>query len=350
MEGKKRLMDTLPMTDIAADPRLEGTRRWPVTAPWDGPIGGVTAWRRTDVREADFRLPIPAAVLAELDAVVAALRAHPVPTLMLSAADFLLAAARTFMAQVHAVLRDGVGFAVLHRLPVERWSKAESSAIYWLLSQMIERPVAQAYKGTMLYDVWDTGQDTGPRVRADVTNDDLSWHTDYGFNHPPPYLGLLVLATAKTGGESAAASLHAAHDVLRDRHPDLLARLYRPFAWNRQGEHPEGDPICSWNPIFSVIDGTVRTRFNKFLQPVGYRLLGREIDPQGMAALQALHDVLSEPEMQVEFVLEAGQVQYVNNSRVVHRRTGFEDWEDPALKRHLVRIFLRDEGRRSYMG
>lgn len=344
-------MDSLPPPDdLAADPRLEPTRRWPVTAPFDAEITGVTAWRRDDIRTEDWRLPIPGPVLEELEAVVATLRAHPVPTLMLSATDFPLEASRGFMAGVHAVLRDGIGFAVLHRLPVERWSKEEAKAVYWLLSQMIERPVAQAYRGTMLYDVWDTGQDTGPRVRADVTNDELSWHTDYGFNHPPPHLGLLVLATAKRGGESAVASLHSAHNALRARDPALLARLYRPFAWNRQGEHPEGDPICSWNPVFSVIGGEVRTRFNKFLQPVGYRLLGREIDAQGMDALNALHDMLMDPALQVPFVLEAGQIQYANNARVVHRRTGFEDWDDPARRRHLVRIFLRDEGRRSYMG
>lgn len=343
-------MDGIALTDLAADPRLEPSRRWPVTAPHDAEIAGITAWRRDDLRPEEWRLPVPPEVLAELEAVVAALRAHPVPVLMLSAADFALAATRRFMGRVHAQLRDGIGFAVLHRLPVERWSKEEAKSVYWLLSQMIERPVAQAYRGTMLYDVWDTGQDTGPRTRADVTNDDLSWHTDYGFNHPPPYLGLLVLGTAKSGGESGVASLHAGHNVLRARRPDLLARLYRPFAWNRQGEHPEGDPVCSWNPIFSVIGGEVRARFNKFLQPVGYRLLGREIDAEGMEALQMLHDVLSEPGMQAEFVLEAGQVQYVNNARIAHRRTGFQDWDEPERKRHLVRIFLRDEGRRSYMG
>lgn len=33
-----------------------------------------------------------------------------------------------------------------------------------------------------------------------------------------------------------------------------------------------------------------------------------------------------------------------------HMRTEYEDYEEPEAKRHLVRIFLRDEGRPSYMG
>jgi alpha-ketoglutarate-dependent taurine dioxygenase len=86
------------------------------------------------------------------------------------------------------------------------------------------------------------------------------------------------------------------------------------------------------------------------LQPVGYRLVGREIDQDGLDALNALHDILSEPENHVDFVLAPGQMEFLNNSRIAHRRTAFVDHADPVLKRHLSRIFLRDEGRRSYMG
>jgi hypothetical protein len=339
-------MNNIPL----GDPRLDASRSWPSTPPFLQKITGPTAWGRDDVGEADWKLPIPAAALAEIEAVVQSLRSDPVPTELLRPQDFTLPACRALMDRVHAVLRDGVGFAVLDRLPVERYATPESTAIYWLLSQLIERPVAQAFKGTMLYDVWDTGLDTGPRTRADVTNDDLSWHTDYGFNHPPPYLGLLVLGTARTGGESAVASLHAGHNALLRRHPEMLARLYQPFVWNRQGEHPAGAPICTVNPVFSVIDGVVRARYNRSLQPAGYRQIGQEIDTLGMAALNTLHDIMMEPEFQVHFVLEPGHIQYANNSRVVHRRTGFEDWPEPERRRHLVRIFLRDQGRRSYMG
>ena len=53
----------------------------------------------------------------------------------------------------------------------------------------------------------------------------------------------------------------------------------------------------------------------------------------------------------LSFSLEAGQIQYVNNFRIAHRRTEYEDAPDgPQARRHLVRIFLRDEGRRTFMG
>lgn len=332
------------------DPRVDTSRPWPVTLVSMAPLPRQTAWRRTELAATDWQLPIDANCLAELDQVMHELRNHPVPTLLLEPAGFKLDACRALMARVKHLLDAGAGFAVLDRLPVATYSKEELTAIYWLLSQMIARPVAQAFKGSLLYDVWDTGQKTSTRVRADVTNEELGWHTDYGFNNPPPYIGLLVLRTARSGGASATASLHTAHEVLRQRDPALLQRLYQPYVWNRQGEHPKDAPICSANPIFSASGPALRARFNRRLQPVGYRLLGQEIDELGLTALDTLHDVLSEPENAFEFTLEAGQIEYLNNFRTAHRRTAFEDFDDPDLRRHLVRIFLRDEGRRSYMG
>jgi hypothetical protein len=43
-------------------------------------------------------------------------------------------------------------------------------------------------------------------------------------------------------------------------------------------------------------------------------------------------------------MLERGQVQFLNNYDLAHTRTAFRDATHPALKRHLVRYWLRDEG------
>ena len=333
-----------------SDPRIDTTRSWRLSDPPPGPLPPHTAWRRADLAERDWLVPIPPECLREIDAVVRELRADPIPTLVLTQADYDLAHCRMLMARVKAALDDGPGFVVLDRLPVDAYDKAELATVYWLLSQMIARPVAQSFGGTLLYDVHDTGRKTDVRVRADVTNEDLSWHTDYGFNNPPPYIGLLVLRTAKAGGESAVASLHTGHDVLRARNPGLLRRLYEPFVWNRQGEHPDDAPVCTWNPVFAAAGNAVRARFNRRLQPAGYMLLGQQIDELGCEALDTLHDVLSEPEQTLAFRLEAGQLEFLNNARVAHCRTAFEDHAEPDRKRHWLRIFLRDEGRRSYMG
>ena len=314
-------------------------------------LTGPGVWERREVCERDWLIPIPPAALAEIEDFVLTLRGHPMETIALDPRDYPLDACCRFMARVRDVLDNGVGFAVLDRLPTEAFAKAELKRVYWLLSGMIARPVAQSFDGRLLYDVLDTGARIGTRVRGDLTRQELSWHTDYGFNFPPPYVGLLVLRTAQEGGISSVSSMLAAHNLLRDRHPALLGRLYEPFCWNRQGEHADGDPVVHRYPVFSYDGREVRGRFITWLLYKGYELTGEPFDQLGQDAIETMFDIMSESGRHASFSLESGQIQYLSNFRIAHRRTEYEDaTDDPEARRHLVRIFLRDEGKRSFMG
>ena len=322
----------------------------PAPRVFDGRIEPPRAWTNREVTEQRWRLTIPAAALAEIDTALATLRANPLDTRLLSPDDYRLDACRAFMLQVQAVLDEDLGVAVLDRLPVDRYSKDELTAVYWLLSSLIARPVAQAFDGRMLYDVYDSGKQIDTRVRGDLTGAELIWHSDYGFNHPPPYIGLLVLRTAREGGISSAASMLTAHNVMQQRAPELLRRLYQPFYWNRQGEHRDGESLTHFYPVFEYDGSALRSRFNRRLIYKGYELAGVPLDELGQAAVETMFEVMSEPEHHFTFELAPGQIQYMNNFRIAHRRTHYVDYDEPDARRHLVRIFLRNEGRRSYMG
>ena len=47
---------------------------------------------------------------------------------------------------------------------------------------------------------------------------------------------------------------------------------------------------------------------------------------------------------------ERGQLQFLNNRKIVHYRSRFVDDEDPARKRHLVRTWYRESGLPTYDG
>ena len=65
---------------------------------------------------------------------------------------------------------------------------------------------------------------------------------------------------------------------------------------------------------------------------------------------EALETILREADAARTFSFEPGQIQYVNNFALGHRRSAFEDAPDEGYKRHLVRLWLRDYGRRGYGG
>ena len=48
----------------------------------------------------------------------------------------------------------------------------------------------------------------------------------------------------------------------------------------------------------------------------------------------------------LEFTLEPGEAIFFNNCTMLHRRTAFADHGEPAMKRHLLRLWLMLDGGR----
>lgn len=319
-------------------------------------IDGVSAWTRDTIRPEDWLVPLPPTCLAELDAALAATRGHAGPLHTLGTQGLQLDACRLFAHRLRSKYLDaGPMFAVVDRLPSDRYSDEEMTRAYWLLSCLVSRPVEQTVKGTMLFDVWDTGLASqmvpGSGIRATVTNLDLNFHNDNCFNTVmPDYVGLLCLHPAKRGGTSKAISFHTLHNILRDEDPELLERLYQPLWWDRHKEFPPGDLPYVENPVFEAVDGLPKARFSSYNIRGGYQIRNETPDATLQQALQRLVALFGTPELQCEFDMAAGQIQYVNNRAIGHARSEFEDGATPEQRRHLVRLWLRDLGGIRYPG
>lgn len=302
------------------------------------------SWTRESISPEGWLIPLPVDCVAELDEVAAAVRAAPRPVDTLDPADFSLRACAAVMASVRAKLETDTGLAVVDRFPVERYSHAENLAIGWLLAAMLGQVVAQKANGTRLYDVKDSGQALGYGVRRSVTNLGQPFHTDGGWLwKAPAFVGLFCLESAMEGGLSRFASLVTAHHELRRRRPELLARLYRPFYWDRQGEHPPDAPRVSRQPVFEFEGGTLASRYYEDYVRNGSRMAGEALDDEGAEALDAMREIVDDPANWVEFRIEKGQLQYLNNRQFAHSRTAFKD-AGPGQGRHMLRLWNRDEG------
>ena len=192
-------------------------------------------WTRETLASADWTVTLPAAAIGELLAVRDEIRRAPVPTFLLDPRDFRLDACRATMAEVRRRAQSGPMFAVLDRLPMDQLTRDEAIQLYWLMSSLLARPVAQKITGQMFYDVMDTGAKLRPGsgIRPTVTNVDLRFHNDNSYNQTPPeYVCLLCLHPAKQGGITQVMSVATVHAALQQSHPELMARLYKPF-WRR---------------------------------------------------------------------------------------------------------------------
>jgi len=315
-------------------------------------IDGPSAWMKPEVRVEEYQIDFSAVCLDEIRRAVDEIRAFPLPAILRGPDDFVMPACRREMARVRQILDGGRRFAIVDRLPIAEMNAEEATAIYWLLSSMVSRPVAQKLDGTMIYDVLDTGQQAlpGSGVRPDKTNIEIRFHNDNAYNDTPPdYVGLFCLRQAQSGGHSRVISFHTAYNALLARFPGYVQRLYQPFWFDRQREYRPGESAIFSAPVFEN-DGELKARFSVHQISGGYALHGEPIDIEGEVAIAAMLDIFDDGALAIDFDLEPGQIQFVHNRALGHSRTAFVDHPEPERKRHLVRLWMRDHGRRAYPG
>ena len=308
-------------------------------------------WLADDIKSDDFLVRLPADTLNEIDRLVDFLLDNPLPLLQRKLDEFELPACRATMAKMKSILDDGVGFAVLDSLPMDKYPIDHLLEIYWLLGQCIGRPVAQKWNGQMIYDVADTGADYAYGTRGSYTSVELNFHTDNAFARMvPDYVGLFCRHPAKSGGISRFCSLYSVHQRMLDQYPQALERLYQPVLFDRQKEHRDGaEPVCL-APCFSWRNKRLFARANVSLIRKGYAVAGEPMDAALADALEAIEEVCAAEDLWCEAALERGQIQYLNNHEVGHYRSAFEDFDEPERKRHLYRLWHRESGSTSYDG
>ena len=308
-------------------------------------------WLARDITPGDWVVELSDAARAEIDRLAEYLEQNPLPTLQRNIDGFALPACRAVMSRMKQILDDGVGLAVLDRLPMDAWANDTQLSIYWLLGQCIGRPVAQKWNGEMIYHVADTGADYAYGTRGSYTSVELNFHTDNAFARmPPDYVGLFCRQPAKSGGVSRFCSLYSVHQRMLEQYPEELARLYQPVLYDRQKEHREGAaPVCL-APWFAWRNGRLHARANASLIRKGYEVAEEAMDTLLVAALDAIDEVCAAPDLWLEATLQRGQIQYLNNREIGHYRSAFDDFDDPERKRHLYRLWHRETGDRSYDG
>src|SRR5690606_20456088 len=147
-------------------------------------------------------------------------------------------------------------------------------------------------------------------------------------------VGLLCLHTALRGGESRIASAGAVYNALLESRPDLLEVLHRPFHWDRQGEEAPGEQPWFELPPLSEVDGTPRFFY------LGWYIRDAQRHPEvprltdeQLEAMELLEAIANDPAVHVEMDFRPGDIQWINNGRVLHAREAYDDAEDPAERR-----------------
>jgi hypothetical protein len=301
------------------------------------------AWRAETIDAPDsWYYALSERSLCALDQVAQAWQRESQPVTDLRVSDGGCAACAEDIGRVRAALEVGRGFAIITPGQQGRYSPAQLQALYWLVGNVLGRPVEQNVQGTLLYDVRDTGQDVRYGARFSVTNADSTFHTDNSFGTDiVDYVGLLCLNPAKSGGLSQVVSGHAVQRELLATHPDAWEVLRRPFHFDRRGGLRPGDAPTVRFPILGGNGPQLLVRYLRYWIEVGHDKAGLPITTEQVSAMDVLDRVAGERGLRVEFTLRPGEMLFVNNRWILHNRTAFEDFAEAERQRHFVRLWLK---------
>jgi hypothetical protein len=306
------------------------------------PVTDPRAWRATTIDEpSSWYYVLPARCLAALDETIGRLRREPRTIIDLLVADTACGGCEDDLRPALAALEWGRGFVIIEGLRSERYSAPELQTIYWLVGQLLGKPVAQNVQGTLLYDVRDTGQDVRYGARFSVTNAETGFHTDNSFGETiVDYVGLLCIRPAKAGGRNQVVSAYALCNELLAKYPAVLPTLFQPFHVDRRGGLRLGEAATVRFPILQGEGDDLVCRYLRYWIEAGHEKAAQPLTDTQRRALAVLDQVLGEAALQVAFDLKPGDMFFINNRWILHNRSAFEDHVEPARKRHYVRLWL----------
>ncbi|MGE0260574.1 MAG: TauD/TfdA family dioxygenase [Alphaproteobacteria bacterium] len=310
-------------------------------APPHRRVEGPSAWIGAEMRrrEEEWTYRLSPAEIAEIEQATREVRARGLDIAAITRDDFLLPTLGPALDRLRGEVIGGRGFVRLRGMPVADRPIAESATAYWGVGSYFGKARSQNAKGHLLGHVYDLGRGLSaenPNIRSYATAERQNFHIDRC-----DLVALLCLRRAKSGGQSMLVSAMTLHNVMAERRPDLLERLYRPVPVDRRGEVPEGKGPFYEAAVFNEHAGRVSVLYSRLHIGSAQRFPeARRLEPEDYEALDMLQELAGDPELRLDMEFMPGDLQILNNHVMLHARTGYEDFPEPERKRHLLRLWL----------
>lgn len=297
-------------------------------AAWYGPaMAARTEWLEVLTPAESAEVAAAAERLAARDIDIAAIHSN----------DFPLPLLAPRLAHIRGDVLEGRGFALLRGLAIDPDDVRRAAIAFFGIGSHLGNARSQNAQGHVLGHVRDLGRSSAdPNARIYQTRERQTFHTD-----SCDIVGLMCLKTARSGGLSALVSAVTMYNEIRRQRPDLVPALFETIETDRRGEVPAGVKPYFRIPVFSWHAGLLSVIYQRQYIESARRFPDvPPLTPRQIAALDLFDALANDARLNMHMEFRPGDIQFVHNHTLLHDRTAFDDWPEPARKRHLLRLWL----------
>ncbi|KAL1884290.1 hypothetical protein VTK73DRAFT_3274 [Phialemonium thermophilum] len=292
------------------------------------------AWTGADFTdESSYVFQLTAADLAEVNKGLKFFKGLDLDGDLVNTVNFPLPLLAPKLEKLSQEVHNGRGFCVIRGIIPNLYSVEDLTLVYLAIQAHIADLRGRQDKlGNMLVHII---ADNSTRERVGHhrhSTKSITFHNEESGD----VVGWLTRSTAASGGKCIIASCYAVYNILAAQRPDIIRMLAR-------SDWPFALPHFQCRPIIFFHNSKLLMNFGRAA------LLGSPAHPRPahlpsltarqIEALDAIEGIAQATQMEIE--TRAGDMHFINNLSVLHRREGFVDGEIPGEKRHLVRMRLR---------
>jgi hypothetical protein len=281
-------------------------------------------WLGKDHEKEDFCRDLSPAHVATILRLVSRIAAKSVDVEDVTLADFSEPDLDAFLYDLVRELMDGEGLIFLRGLPAADLSEQELRLIYWGIGLHFGKPLVQSFQGDRLGEIKVNPSNI---QRPYQNNTKLPLHCAL-----MDFFSMMGVRKAKVGGGNIFGSSLAVWDVMEREYPEHFLILKSNLRWG----FPKAEPYASIGvPVFGEAGGV-----RSILYPRDTNDPPPGLPPEQLEAFRCFTEITERDDVRLHADLEPGEMVFINNFEVMHARTQFVDWEDPARKRLLYRLWL----------
>ncbi|KAK8119776.1 Clavaminate synthase-like protein [Apiospora kogelbergensis] len=344
-------------TETAVQRKLQSLNNPGKSGPcaWDGDVKNSMprAWVGAEVNESQYLVVLTLEEREEAEQAARSYIESKNRFCHLTPSSFPLPTLGPRLYEARTRLAQDLGFFVLRGLAPEQYSNAMNIVLYVGISSYISTTRAIQYPGgPVLTHVVDLSssedQEThyGKWIGSGNQNLSLPFHTDNGH-----VLCLYSMHSVPVGGRSRLASSQKIIEILQKERPDIISNLRQDWQWDSTdvpgcNSFSEDEPTSTERPLLHEHNG------HNFLNYSRRPLIGLPdyprrtgLKPLTDAQIEALDTLESlANQLALSFEFKTGDIQYVNNLALLHGREAFQCQQPMGCRRHLLRMFLKNEG------